>query len=385
MNDATRAAIQDETLALARELIGRRSVTPDDGGCLELIASRVVAAGFGCKRIDREGVSNLWARHGTTGPLVCFAGHVDVVPPGPFEQWTADPFTPSEREGFLFGRGAADMKTSVAAMVTAAERLAHVRRGRGSIALLLTSDEEGDAVHGTAAVVDLLRARDLSLDACIVGEPTSTVRFGDTIKNGRRGSLNGTLTVKGVQCHIAYPERGRNPIHDAVPALAELAAIEWDRGNEYFQPTSFQVSNIHAGTGANNVIPGELALLFNFRFSPESSVEELKARVHRVLDAHRLQYQLSWSVTAQPFMTAPGPLTDALIAAVRAETGCVPELSTSGGTSDGRFLATIAREVVEFGPLNDSIHKIDERVLIADAQALSRIYERVLERLFDVA
>jgi succinyl-diaminopimelate desuccinylase len=383
MNDATRAAIQDETLALARELIARRSVTPDDGGCLELIASRVAAAGFGCKRIDREGVSNLWARHGTTGPLVCFAGHVDVVPPGPFEQWSADPFMPVERDGHLFGRGAADMKTSVAAMVTAAERLAHVRRARGSIALLLTSDEEGDAIHGTAAVVDLLRARDLSLDACIVGEPTSTVRFGDTIKNGRRGSLNGTLMVKGVQCHIAYPERGRNPIHDAVPALAELAAIEWDRGNEYFQPTSFQVSNIHAGTGANNVIPGELALLFNFRFSPESSVEDLKASVHRVLDAHRLDYQLSWSVTAQPFMTAPGPLTDALIAAVRAETGCVPELSTSGGTSDGRFLATIAREVVEFGPLNDSIHKIDERVRIADIGPLSIVYERTAATLLD--
>jgi len=268
-------------------------------------------------------------------------------------------------------------------MVTAAERLAHVRRARGSIALLLTSDEEGDAVHGTAAVVDLLRARDVSLDACIVGEPTSTERFGDTIKNGRRGSLNGTLTVKGVQCHIAYPERGRNPIHDAVPALAELAAAEWDRGNEYFQPTSFQVSNIHAGTGANNVIPGELALLFNFRFSPESSVEHLKARVHRVLDAHGLHYQLAWSVTAQPFMTSRGPLTDALSAAVRAETGCVPELSTSGGTSDGRFLATIAREVVEFGPLNDSIHKIDERVRIADIGPLSVVYERTAAALLD--
>lgn len=383
MSDATRAAIQDETLALARQMIARRSITPDDGGCLELIASRLASAGFGCKRIDREGVSNLWARYGTTGRLVCFAGHVDVVPPGPFEQWTTDPFTPAERDGFLFGRGAADMKTSVAAMVTAAERLAGVGRARGSIALLLTSDEEGDAIHGTAAVVDLLRARDVSVDACIVGEPTSSVRFGDTIKNGRRGSLNGTLVVKGVQCHIAYPERGRNPIHDAVPALAELAAAEWDRGNEYFQPTSFQLSNIHAGTGANNVIPGEMALLFNFRFSPESSVEDLKARVHRVLDAHGLQYQLVWSVTAQPFMTARGPLTDALSAAVRAETGCAPELSTSGGTSDGRFLATIAREVVEFGPLNDSIHKIDECVRIADIGPLSVVYERTAATFFE--
>jgi len=383
MSDATRAAIQDETLALARQLIALRSITPDDGGCLELIVSRLASAGFGCKRIDREGVSNLWARYGTTGPLVCFAGHVDVVPPGPFEQWTTDPFTPAERDGHLFGRGAADMKTSVAAMVTAAERIAHGRRARGSIAVLLTSDEEGDAIHGTAAVVDLLRARDVSLDACIVGEPTSTARFGDTIKNGRRGSLNGTLNVKGVQCHIAYPERGRNPIHDAVPALAELAAVEWDHGNEYFQPTSFQVSNIHAGTGANNVIPGELALLFNFRFSPESSVEDLKARVHRVLDAHGLTYQLSWSVTAHPFMTARGPLTDALSAAVHAETGCAPELSTTGGTSDGRFLAAIAREVVEFGPLNESIHKIDERVRIADIGPLSVVYERTAATLLE--
>ena len=383
MSDATRAAIQDATLALARHLIARRSVTPDDGGCLALIASRVSAAGFQCERIDRDGVSNLWARHGTTGPLVCFAGHVDVVPPGPAEQWTADPFMPAERDGHLFGRGAADMKTSFAAMVTAAERLAHVRRARGSIALLLTSDEEGDAIHGTAAVVEVLRERGSSLDACIVGEPTSAVRFGDTIKNGRRGSLNGTLMVKGVQCHIAYPERGRNPIHDALPALAELAAAEWDRGNQYFQPTSFQVSNIHAGTGANNVIPGEMTLLFNFRFSPESSVEDLKARVHRVLDAHRLHYQLSWSVTAQPFMSTRGPLTDALSVAVQAETGCTPELSTSGGTSDGRFLATIAREVVEFGPLNDSIHKIDERVRIADIGPLSAVYERTAAILLD--
>ena len=383
MSDATRAAIQEETLALARQLIARRSVTPDDGGCLELIVSRLAPAGFGCKRIDREGVSNLWARYGTTGPLVCFAGHVDVVPPGPFEQWTVDPFTPAERDGHLFGRGAADMKTSVAAMVTAAERLARGRRARGSIALLLTSDEEGDAIHGTAAVVDVLRRRGSSLDACIVGEPTSAIRFGDTIKNGRRGSLNGTLTVKGVQCHIAYPERGRNPIHESLPALAELAAAEWDRGNEYFQPTSFQVSNIHAGTGANNVIPGELALLFNFRFSPESSVEDLKARVHRVLDAHGLHYQLAWSVTAQPFITAPGPLTDALSAAVQSETGCVPTLSTSGGTSDGRFLATLAREVVEFGPLNDSIHKIDEHVRIADIGPLSVVYERTAATLFE--
>ena len=273
--------IQQETLQLAKDLIACRSVTPDDGGALDLIAARLSSAGFHCERLDRGSVGNLWARHGSSGPLVCLAGHVDVVPPGPLEQWTSDPFTPTERHGLLYGRGASDMKAGVAAMVTAAERVAPTNDGRGSIAILLTSDEEGDAVDGSAAVVSRLTARGETIDACILGEPTSSERFGDTIKNGRRGSLNGKLRVHGQQCHIAYPERGRNPIHDAARALSELVWLPWDRGNAYFQPTSFQISNIHAGTGASNVIPGTLEVWFNFRFSPESSAPALQARMRR--------------------------------------------------------------------------------------------------------
>ena len=284
--------IQLDTLQLARELIARRSITPADDGCLSLLATRLSASGFQCERIDRGSVGNLWARHGSSGPLVCLAGHVDVVPPGPVGEWTSDPFSPTERDGFLYGRGAADMKASVAAMVTAAERAARAAGNHGSIAILLTSDEEGDAVDGTAAVVAALRERGETIDACIVGEPTSSDRFGDTIKNGRRGSLNGRLQVHGQQCHIAYPERGRNPIHDAARALDALVGAEWDRGNEYFQPTSFQISNIHAGTGASNIIPGMLDVWFNFRFSPESSAHTLQARVRDILDRHRLQYDL---------------------------------------------------------------------------------------------
>jgi succinyl-diaminopimelate desuccinylase len=370
--------IQVETLRLARQLIAYRSITPADGGCLGLVASRLSSAGFRCERIDRGPVGNLWARHGASRPLVCLAGHVDVVPPGPVEEWTSDPFTPTERDGFLYGRGAADMKASVAAMVTAAERAAGAAGDRGSIAILLTSDEEGDAVDGTAAVASTLRDRGETIDACVIGEPTSTERFGDTIKNGRRGSLNGRLRVHGQQCHIAYPERGRNPIHDAAPALDELVSVAWDRGNEYFQPTSFQISNIHAGTGASNVIPGAVEVWFNFRFSPESSAPALQARLRDILDAHRLQYDLQWTLIGEPFLTPPGSLVDALSASVQSVAGVQPVLSTSGGTSDGRFLAGLAREVVEFGPLNDSIHKIDERVRVADLELLSTIYERTI-------
>ena len=370
--------IQADTLSLARQLIARRSITPSDDGCLDLIGSRLSAAGFACERIDRGAVGNLWARHGSSGPLVCLAGHVDVVPPGPIEQWTSDPFAPSEREGLLYGRGAADMKGPVAAMVTAAERVARASDGRGSVAVLLTSDEEGDAVDGTAFAVSTLRARGDTIDACIVGEPTSTERFGDTIKNGRRGSLNGKLRVIGQQCHIAYPERGRNPIHDASSALAALVWTQWDRGNLYFQPTSFQISNVHAGTGASNVIPGTLDVWFNFRFSPESSASSLQSRVREILDAHRVTYELEWTLIGEPFMTPRGPLVDAITASVHSVAGVRPELSTTGGTSDGRFLATLAREVVEFGPLNDSIHKIDEHVRIADLEPLSTIYERTI-------
>jgi len=374
--------IQHDTLQLAKALIACRSITPEDEGALEVVATRLSAAGFQCERLDRGSVRNLWARYGDSGPLVCLAGHVDVVPPGPVEEWTSDPFTPTERDGELYGRGAADMKSSVAAMVTAAERV--VRDGSsGSIAILLTSDEEGDAVDGTAAVVSILRARGVTIDACIVGEPTSTERFGDTIKNGRRGSLNGRLRVRGQQCHIAYPERGRNPIHDAAPAISALVVTEWDRGNEYFQPTSFQISNIHAGAGATNIIPGTLDVAFNFRFSPESTAQVLQARVREVLDRHNLQYDLEWTLIGEPFLTRRGPLVDALIASVESVAGVRPALSTSGGTSDGRFLATLAREVVEFGPLNDSIHKIDEHVRIGDLEPLSVIYERALRSLFD--
>ena len=375
--------VQGDTLQLARQLIAYRSITPADGGCLSLVASRLAAAGFRCERIDRGPVGNLWARHGSSGPLVCLAGHIDVVPPGPLEEWTSDPFIPTEREGLLYGRGAADMKGSVAAMITAAERASTKAADRGSIAVLLTSDEEGDAVDGTAAVVSTLRERGETIDACIIGEPTSAERFGDTIKNGRRGSLNGRLRVHGQQCHIAYPERGRNPIHDAAGALAELVAAEWDRGNDYFQPTSFQISNVQAGTGASNIIPGILDAWFNFRFSPETSAPALQSRVREILDRNRLRYDLEWTVIGEPFLTPRGALVDALSASVRSVTGVEPALSTSGGTSDGRFLARLAREVVEFGPLNDSIHKIDEHVRIADLEPLSTIYERTILAVWD--
>jgi len=374
--------MSSETLELAKQLIARRSITPADDGCLDLIAARLAKAGFACERLDRGEVRNLWARHGTGAPLLCLAGHVDVVPPGPVERWTTEPFAPVERDGRLFGRGAADMKTSVAALVTAAERfVASAPRHRGSLALLFTSDEEGAAIDGTAAVVRELEARQTRIDACLIGEPTSTTRLGDTIKNGRRGSLDGLLTVKGVQCHIAYPERGRNPIHEALPALAELAATEWDRGNEYFSPTSFQISQVHAGAGANNVIPGQMEVRFNFRFSTESTADQLQARVRAVLDRHRVEYDLTWALAGAPFLSPRGGLVDVLSAAVTAVTGVTPTLSTSGGTSDGRFLAAVSREVVEFGPVGGSMHGTDEHVRLADIAPLSTIYERTIAAL----
>jgi succinyl-diaminopimelate desuccinylase len=379
---AAPADIQRQTLDLAKQLIACRSITPADAGCLEMIAARLTAAGFICESIDRDPVRNLWARRGRGAPLVCLAGHVDVVPPGPVERWTSDPFTPTERDGALFGRGAADMKTAVAAMVTAAERFVSAAPDhRGSLALILTSDEEGAAVDGTAAVVRELEARGERIDACIVGEPTSVERLGDTIKNGRRGSLNGVLTVKGVQCHIAYPERGLNPIHTAMPALAELIATDWDRGNEYFSPTSFQISHVQAGAGANNTIPGTLEVMFNFRFSTESTADQLKARVEAVLDAHGVDHALAWSLSGNPFLSPRGGLVDVLGAAVTSVTGVTPALSTSGGTSDGRFLAAVSNEVVEFGPVSASIHGIDEHVTLADIAPLSDIYERTLHSL----
>jgi len=370
------------TLDLARALIARPSVTPDDAGCLELIAARLEPLGFKLEPIDVGGVKNLWARRGTAQPLVCLAGHTDVVPPGPREQWSSDPFVPEVRNGLLFGRGAADMKSSVAAFVVAIERfVAAASDHKGSIALLLTSDEEGDAVDGTVRVVEALKARNERIDCCIVGEPTSFNAFGDMIKNGRRGSLSARLVVKGIQGHVAYPERVRNPIHQAAPALAELAAARWDEGNEYFPPTSFQISNVHAGTGAGNVVPGEMEVLFNFRFSTASTVDGMQSRVHEILDRHGLEYDLEWVLGGKPFLTPRGRLVDVVVAAVREATGRTPELSTSGGTSDGRYIADICPEVVEFGPLNGTIHKVDECVAVADLESLTDIYQGVLQRL----
>ena len=378
----SRVDAQAATLDLAQQLIACPSVTPADGGCLDLVAARLSAAGFACERIDRGGVRNLWARRGQSAPLVCFAGHVDVVPPGPVERWTTDPFSPVVRGDFLYGRGAVDMKASVAAMVVALER--HVAAhpdGAGSLALLLTSDEEGDALHGTAAVVEALTARGIAIDYGIVGEPTCSERLGDTIKIGRRGSLTGALTVTGVQSHIAYPERGRNPVHAAMPALAELAATTWDLGDSHFGPTSFQISNVHAGTGAANIVPGTLDVLFNLRFSPASSPDALMRQVEDVLRHHEVEFEIRWTLGASPFFTPPGALARALAGVIERATGVAPRSSTTGGTSDGRFLAPICRELVEFGPVNHSIHAIDEHVRVADLGPLCDIYGALIAAL----
>jgi len=370
------------TFELACELIARRSVTPVDGGCLELVSRRLAPLGFNLERMDSAGVSNLWTRRGGTGPILCFAGHTDVVPPGPLDQWSSDPFKPEVRDGFLYGRGAADMKTSIAAFVTAVERFLAARPGHtGTIALLLTSDEEGRAVDGTVRVVETLKARGETLDYCIVGEPTSAERLADTIKNGRRGSLSGKLIVKGVQGHIAYPHLVKNPVHKVAPAVAELAATVWDAGNEYFPPTSWQISNFHAGTGADNVVPGTAEILFNFRFSTASTPDGLKARVHEILDRHGVEYALEWTLSGKPYLTPRGRLVEMASQAIREVVGIETELSTSGGTSDGRFIADICPEVIELGPLNATIHKIDERIAAADIEPLSRIYERLLDLL----
>ncbi len=346
---------------------------------MELVAQRLAPLGFSLERMDRKGVSNLWAHHGGEGPVLCFAGHTDVVPPGPLDQWSTDPFKPEIRQGFLYGRGTVDMKTSIAAFVTAVERFLAARPDHsGSIALLLTSDEEGRAVDGTVRVVEALEARGEKLDYCIVGEPTSTVRLADTIKNGRRGSLSGKLIVKGVQGHIAYPHLVKNPVHTVAPALAELAATVWDAGNEYFPPTSWQVSNFQAGTGADNIVPGTADILFNFRFSTASTPDGLKTRVHEILDRHGVEYALDWTLSGKPYLTPRGKLVEVVSQAIREIAGIETELSTSGGTSDGRFIADICPEVIELGPLNATIHKIDERIAVADIQPLSRIYERIL-------
>ncbi|HXX10977.1 MAG TPA: succinyl-diaminopimelate desuccinylase [Burkholderiales bacterium] len=370
------------TVDLARQLISRRSVTPNDDGCQEILAARLAPLGFHLERLRFGQVDNLWARRGRAAPVVCLAGHTDVVPPGPLERWRSDPFTATQRDGLIYGRGAADMKTSLAAFVTAVERfVADHPAHRGSIALLITSDEEGAAVDGTVRVVDSLKSRGERLDYCIVGEPSCVQRLGDTIKNGRRGSLSGTLVVKGKQGHVAYPQLARNPVHLAAPALAELAATRWDEGNEHFPATTWQISNITAGTGANNVIPGELTVLFNFRFGTASSMEGLKQRFEAVLTRHGLDFDLEWSLSGLPFVTERGRLVEALNAAVHAVAGIQPQLSTTGGTSDGRFIRDICPEVVELGPVNGSIHQIDEHVALQDVETLSRIYQRTLEEL----
>jgi succinyl-diaminopimelate desuccinylase len=370
------------TFALARDLIARRSVTPEDAGCIDVIAARLAPLGFACERIVCGEVTNLWARRGTGQPLLCFAGHTDVVPTGPLAQWASDPFVPTERDGKLYGRGAADMKSSLAAFVTAVEAFAAARPAHtGSIALLLTSDEEGPSVDGTVRVIERLRDRGERIDYCVVGEPTSVARLGDTIKNGRRGSLSGRLVVRGLQGHVAYPHLARNPVHLVAPALAELAAIRWDAGNTHFPATTWQVSNVRAGTGAANVIPGEVEVLFNFRFSTESTPESLQDRLRAVLDRHELDYDIEWTLGAKPFLTTRGRLIEVMQASIREATGIEAEVSTTGGTSDGRFIAEICPEVVELGPVNASIHKIDEHVDIAALEPLMRIYRGVLERL----
>jgi len=391
------------TLRLAEQLITCPSVTPDDAGCQAILAARLQPLGFECETIvsgpEHFRVTNLWAKFKGFVPAaqagraqaasnsiapktLVFAGHTDVVPTGPLAQWTSPPFTPSHRDGVLYGRGAADMKTSIAAMVVAVEEfLAASPQPKLSIAFLITSDEEGPSVDGTAVVVQQLQARGEVLDYCIVGEPTSVNQLGDMIKNGRRGTLSGKLTVKGVQGHIAYPHLAKNPIHDFAPALAELVATEWDKGNTFFPATSWQVSNVHGGTGASNIIPGELVVDFNFRFSTESTADSLKARLEAILQKHQLDYTLAWTLGGQPFLTTPGELVQAVSESIRAETGLLTELSTTGGTSDGRFIASICPQLIELGPINASIHKIDEHVLVSSLDPLKNIYKGVLERL----
>ncbi len=372
----------DRTLELAKQLIARPSVTPDDAGCQELMIERLKPLGFVIHRLRFGPVDNFWARRGTAKPVIAFAGHTDVVPTGPKEKWASDPFVPTVRDGFLYGRGAADMKGSLAAFITSIEDfVAQHPNHKGSIALLITSDEEGPSVDGTVKVVEWLEDRGEKIDYCLVGEPSCVKCLGDTLKNGRRGSLNGQLTVHGKQGHIAYPHLVRNPIHLAAPALADLARTEWDRGNEFFPPTSFQISNIHSGTGADNVVPGHLDLKFNFRFSTAVTEEQLKTRVEDALKRHGLDYEVRWSLSGKPFLTQPGALVEALRTAVRGELGVDPALSTGGGTSDGRFIAPTGAQVVELGPMNETIHQIDERVSVQDLEKLSRIYYRTLATL----
>jgi len=372
----------DNTLAFTCELIRRQSVTPEDDGCQALMMARLSALGFNCNELRYGEVDNFWAVRGDSGPILVFAGHTDVVPTGPLDQWQSPPFEPVERDGKLYGRGAADMKGSLAAMVVACENFIAQHPGHpGRIGFLITSDEEGPAVDGTVKVMQYLKDQGEHIDWCLVGEPSSTDQLGDVIKNGRRGSLGATLTVRGVQGHIAYPHLADNPIHRLLPALHALASETWDEGNDFFPPTSFQVSNINGGTGATNVIPGEVEVIFNFRFSTEVTDEQLRQRTHAILDTHELDYSLDWNLSGQPFLTAEGELVAAAVASVEAVTGYKPELSTAGGTSDGRFIAPYGVQVVELGPVNATIHKIDEEVLVADLPRLTDIYQGILEHL----
>ncbi|MEJ2345177.1 MAG: succinyl-diaminopimelate desuccinylase [Gammaproteobacteria bacterium] len=370
------------TIELTKDLVGRASVTPEDAGCQEVMIARLEALGFGVERLRFGDVENFWARRGDKRPLFVFAGHTDVVPTGPREQWHSDPFVADIRDGFLYGRGAADMKGSLAAMITACERFLDAHPApAGSIGFLITSDEEGPSVDGTVKVVKHLEARGEKIDWCLVGEPTSNERLGDCIKNGRRGSLSGVLTIHGQQGHVAYPDLADNPVHRAAPALAELCAIRWDEGNEFFPPTTFQISNIHAGTGAENVIPGHLQVHFNFRYSTASTDAGLRRQMEAVLDRHGLDYRLDWHLSGNPFLTSRGALVDAVSAAIDTTTGLRTQLSTAGGTSDGRFIAPTGAQVVELGPLNATIHKVNECVRCQDLDTLSTVYQETLKRL----
>lgn len=370
------------SVALTKELISKQSVTPADDGCQPLLAERLSKLGFDCESLPREEVLNLWATRGTHGPTLVFAGHTDVVPPGPREHWDSDPFVPTERGGFLYGRGAADMKASLAAMVVATESfVANHPYHKGRIGYLITADEEGPAIHGTRYVVDTLQRRGESIDWCVVGEPSSTSTLGDIIKNGRRGSINATLTIKGKQGHVAYPHLADNPMHKAFAALTALSELSWDSGNDYFDPTQLQFSNIHSGTGATNVIPGELVAVFNLRFSTEITADEIQSKCETVLDATGIDYSLDWQLSGNPFLTEPGDLVDAVRESIMTVTGVSTQLSTGGGTSDGRFIASMGSQIIELGPINASIHQRNEHVLLSDIPKLARIYEGIMERL----
>jgi len=372
----------NDAIALTKELIEKQSVTPADDGCQPLMAERLSRIGFTCESLPAEEVLNLWAMRGNEGPLLVFAGHTDVVPPGPLEYWDSDPFTPTERDGFLFGRGAADMKSSLAAMIVATESfIGKHRNHKGRIGFLITADEEGPAIYGTRHVVDTLMARGESIDWCVVGEPSSTSKLGDTIKNGRRGSINATLTIKGKQGHVAYPHLADNPMHKAFEVLQRLSALDWDQGNDFFDPTQLQFSNIQSGTGATNVIPGELTAIFNLRFSTEITADGIKEKCQAVLDDSGVDYEIDWQLSGNPFLTEPGELVQAAIQSISDITGINTKLSTGGGTSDGRFIAQMGGQIIELGVINESIHQRNEHVLISDIPKLAAIYEGILTYL----